>query len=222
MAASAVSNCSHPSCQERLDQAQIIFYIIGQLNDRLEWCAARQKNLALANSITRGLYDEISRLSWRIPLDPLSPLEQEQVNRLLCDVKKLVWYDRCIQELEPFTPHDCPDYRQAVVILRMLRQGLERFGEQMQSFQCVHESRLSQAKTVQAALSLVLPTGFDQVTRREIEAQGVTPHEAWCVDFAYSNSTFDFAKLDSTDLKDYFLNNWEKDPIALRPFRRGS
>lgn len=75
-----------------------------------------------------GLYDEMDKLAKKVPNEPVTNLQLRILNSFINKAKHLLSGDTIIDEIEVFVAAgDNPEYRDAVTVLRQIRQGLERF-----------------------------------------------------------------------------------------------
>jgi hypothetical protein len=81
----------------------------------------------LVSEVT-GLYDEMDKLAKKAPNEPVTKLQLKILNSFIRKAKQLLSGDIIIDEVEVFVAAgDDPEYRDAVTVLRQIRQGLERF-----------------------------------------------------------------------------------------------
>jgi hypothetical protein len=75
-----------------------------------------------------GLYEEMDKLARKAPNEPITTLQLKILNSFIKKAKYLLSGDTIIDEVEAFVAAgDNPEYRDAVTVLRQIRQGLERF-----------------------------------------------------------------------------------------------
>ena len=75
-----------------------------------------------------GLYDEVDKLVRILPKEPITPLQLKITNDLLRKAKSLLSGDTGIDQVEMFAGEvGMPEYRDVIIVLRQIRQGLERF-----------------------------------------------------------------------------------------------
>ncbi len=96
--------------------------------------ARRKENIKLRirweqiSSELDGLYKEIDKLYRKAADEQVSTLTVENVNVLIKDTKEIITGDPYIDRIKAFVPAgDNPEYRDVIIILRQLRQGLDRF-----------------------------------------------------------------------------------------------
>lgn len=88
---------------------------------------AKQAYDMLFSEVT-GLYDEMDKLARKAPNEPVTTLQLKILNNFIKKAKHLLSGDTIIDEVEVFVAAgDNPEYRDAVTVLRQIRQGLERF-----------------------------------------------------------------------------------------------
>jgi len=96
---------------------------------------------------------------------------------------------------------DNPQHRDAVVVLRQVRQGLARFRQKLEPLIKQLKGHLINAKGIEKALELYL-NGHDLVTGKSLKGYGTSVSDFWInTDYPYD---FDFSKLDKINLTDYF------------------
>jgi hypothetical protein len=80
------------------------------------------------------LYEEMDKLAKKAPSAPVSDLALKRVNLAVADARSLMAkHDRYIAEIEPFVPAgENPEVRDAVLILREIKQGLLRVNDKLQ------------------------------------------------------------------------------------------
>jgi hypothetical protein len=91
-----------------------------QIKTRIKW--------EQISSELHGLYEEIDKIYKKAPEEPISDLTVENVNNLIKDTKEIIKDDPYIDRVKEFVPAgDNPEYRDVIIVLRQLRQGLNRF-----------------------------------------------------------------------------------------------
>jgi hypothetical protein len=174
---------------------------VAVLERRLNDCRHNQRDqLTLLDSVSHGLYDEIDKLAKKAPAEPVTDLALEQINDVIRETKQLVQSDPYIRRLNEFVAAgDNPQHRDAVIVLRRIRQGLERFGRQLDSLIGLLGTRLDDAKAISVAIRLNLD-GEEVVDENELKQYGVTVSSEWLS----GDDEFSFARLDVTDIHEYF------------------
>lgn len=75
-----------------------------------------------------GLYMEIDKIYKKAPEEQISDLTVKNVNQLIKDTKDTIQGDPYIDRVKEFFPAgDNPEYRDVIIVLKQLRQGLDRF-----------------------------------------------------------------------------------------------
>lgn len=191
--------------QERLRKRQLaqIEEAMPKLETRIVETERKQKRVALLDSVSLGLYEEIDKLSRKSPGEPLTELAVSQANDLIGETKELLSDDAYIQRLNQFVPAgDNPQHRDAVVVLRQIRQGLERAYQDLDALLKVLKSRVTEARVAGVALELALEDL--EATDRNLLANGVVLSNDWMTYGAGSSRVFSFGRLDRTDICEYF------------------
>jgi hypothetical protein len=189
--------------KNRTEQLAKIQDIIILLEPRLSKVAGSQRNqLKLLESVSLGLYSEIDKLSKKAPAELVTDLVLSQMNEVIKDTKELVIDDPYVQRLQAFVAAgDNPQHRDAVVMMRQVRQGLDRFKQQLDPLINKLENLLSDARCIEKALQLYLK-GNSSISRGELKEYGVAVSSSWITDDLLA--IFDFRKLDRIDLVAYF------------------
>jgi hypothetical protein len=153
--------------------------------------------------VSLGLYEEIDKLSKKAPAEPITDLVLNQINDIIRETKQLAETDPYVQRLNEFVPAgDNPQHRDAVVVLRQVRQGLERFRKELDSILELLGARITEAKGIHLALRLHLEDN-GIVEKKELEEYGVSISQPWMTG-SWPNEYFDFNRLDDIDIPTYF------------------
>jgi len=189
--------------QTRTEQLTEIQNIITLIEPRLQKATGLQRNqLKLLESVSLGLYDEIDKLSKKAPAETVTDLFLTQMNEVIRETKELVTDDSYVQRLQEFVPAgDNPENRDAVVVMRQVRQGLARFRHQFDPLAKQLKAHLMDAKGIEKALQLCLE-GSDFISEKELKGYNVEVSNSLLTD-GYPRS-FDFSKLDAIDIDAYF------------------
>ncbi len=176
---------------------------IAVLERRLHDSRHNQRDqLILLDSVSHGLYDEIDKLAKKAPAEPVTDLALEQINDVIRGTKQLIEADPYIQRLTEFVPAgDNPQHRDAVIVLRQIRQGLERFGKQLTSLIDLLSFRLRDARGIQVAIQLNLE-GNKEVLRETLKEYGVDVSSDWL--HGEFPESANFTRLDKTNIPEYF------------------
>ncbi len=163
----------------------------------------RDQTLDLLQSVSAGLYEEIDKLAKKSPVDQISSLVLGQVNDVIRESKELAADDPFMKRYAEFVAAgDNPEHRDVVVVLRQIRQGLDRFAEALPSTREQADELLSDAYGIQMALQ-IFQEGDEEVTLSHLEANDVSISDHWKTG-SYGNFVFDFDVLDRTDILNYF------------------
>lgn len=189
--------------QTREEQFVHIRNIIAELEPQLRKATGYQKDqLRLLKSVSIGLYDEIDKLSKKAPAEPVTDLVLAQMNEVIREAKELIEADPYVQRLQEFTPSgNNPQHRDAVVIMRQLRQGLERFHQPLDLQAKQLRVHLTNATCIELALQLYL-AGNPSVTEEDLKAYDVKIPKTWLT--GIPAKFFDFGKLDKINIATHF------------------
>ena len=185
---------------EQLDQLK---EVADNLNSLLKLSKQNQKKLTLLDSVSEGLYEEVDKLAKKAPAEPLTDLALEQVNDVIRETKQLIAADSYVQRLKEFVAAgDNPQHRDAVVVLRQIRQGLDRYRDELELKINKLNSYIQDVSGIQVAIEIYLEHG-GSVEKDDLKANGVKVSSDWLVG-DYPEESFNFDKLDRIDLKEYF------------------
>ena len=96
---------------------------------------AEKHNYETVDSVLHGLYDEIDKLCKKAPAEPATDLAVEEINRVIGAVKELLQGDPFIANIKPFVPAgENPELRDALMVLRLLMQGMRRHSETFRGY----------------------------------------------------------------------------------------
>ncbi len=145
---------------KRREQLEQVRDIAADLKRRLQASYTDSKRLTLLQSVAIGLYEEGDKLSKKAPAETASDLMLEQVNDIIRETKELLQEDVYVQRLKEFVPAgNNPQLRDVVVVLRQLRQGMERASTDASGFQRRAKHLADEAQVVTTALELHLKIG---------------------------------------------------------------
>ncbi|WP_110513752.1 hypothetical protein [Herpetosiphon llansteffanensis] len=192
------NNQLHDAIVAKLEEIENIILI---LKDKLkEYRKDKIKELKLLQSVSLGLYDEIDKLSKKAPAEPVTDLVLEQMNDVIRETKLLLVDDIYIQRIKEFIPAgDNPQHRDAVVVLRQIRQGLDRLNTQLDDIGNNIKLKISEAGLIQYALECAME-GDDL---NEYTVMKFHNNDNWMI--GRSQKEFNLDKLDKMDIKEYFL-----------------
>ncbi|HEY0377088.1 MAG TPA: hypothetical protein VGC87_09030 [Pyrinomonadaceae bacterium] len=114
--------------QRRLEEEQQELAEQQEREEELRQGLRVKQAYAMLFSEVTGLYDEMDKLAKKAPNEPVTNLQLKILNSFIKKAKRLLSGDTIINEVEVFVAAgDNPEYRDAVTVLRQIRQGLERF-----------------------------------------------------------------------------------------------
>ena len=188
--------------QRRAEQLSQIAETIVSIEARQQELSSRQRQLALLESVSLGLYDEVDKLTKKAPAETITDLALEQVNDVIRETKELLKQDVYIQRLKEFIPAgDNPQHRDVVVVLRQVRQGLDRFRKYINPLSDFLQARLDEARAIQVAVNLSL-VGKVSIQQSDFSDYNVHAPLTWMND--KFPQQFNFDKLDNISILDYF------------------
>jgi hypothetical protein len=158
--------------------------------------------LSLLESVSLGLYEEVDKLSKKSPGMPITDLVLSQLNDIIRETKQLANDDPYVKRLNEFvSAGDNPEQRDAVVMLRQVRQGLERHKQQLSSLISKLKGRLNKAKAIDFALRILLEENVN-IEKNKLEKYGHHLDDLWFTDeYPYY---FNSRRLDAIDFSSYF------------------
>jgi hypothetical protein len=75
-----------------------------------------------------GIYFELDKIYKKAPEEQISALTVDIVNQVISDAKEVIDNDPYIDRVKQFVPAgDNPEYRDVIMVLKQVRQGLDRF-----------------------------------------------------------------------------------------------
>ncbi|PZO44474.1 MAG: hypothetical protein DCF19_01605 [Pseudanabaena frigida] len=204
----SLSNESTQLRQKRTEQLEQISNIIATLEPLLRNASGYQKNqLKLLDSVSLGLYEEIDKLSKKAPAEPVTDLVLTQMNEVIRETKELIKQDTYVQRLKEFiSAGDNTQHRDAVVVMRQVRQGLDRFRAELYPLIERVKFKLDDAKGIEIAIQIYLE-GRLNVTKADLDDHNGNLSSHWYNDrsaFITDDSEFNFVKLDKINIADYF------------------
>jgi len=188
---------------EKLNQVrEVIATSEAQLRDEYK---EKLDKLSLLESVSLGLYEEVDKLSKKSPVERITDLVLTQLNDIIRETKQLVDDDPYIKRLNEFvSAGDNPEQRDAVVMLRQVRQGLERYRQRLIPLASKLRGLIKEAKAIEIALQTVLSEART-MKKDEFVKYGVNLDTIWFDDdYPYY---FNLTKLDATDIPSYFAED---------------
>lgn len=161
--------------------------------------------LSLLESVSHGLYEEVDKLSKKSPGMPITDLVLTQLNDIIKETKQLAKDDPYVKRLNEFvSAGDNPEQRDAVVMLRQVRQGLERYKQQLNPLISKLKGRLNEAKAIEIALRALLEENV-HMKKDEFSKHGAHLDSIWFNDeYPYY---FNSRRLDAIDIPSYFAED---------------
>lgn len=187
--------------QEQLNHISII---VESLDSKLQTSKRTYlEKLTLLESVSLGLYEELDKLCKKAPAEKLTDLILANLNDIIKETKELAEEDPYIQRLTVFVAAgDNPEQRDALVVLRQIRQGLERHRKKLELERSETRELLAEAKCIQIAL-IRLIEGDKDLQKSDLSRYGIRlVPEKWFYD-AYPNA-FDYQLLAKIDIPTYF------------------
>ena len=185
----------------RNNQLEQLAIVIAALAAKSAELKKAQEKLDLLESVSLGLYEEIDKLAKKAGAEEVTALVLEQVNDVIREARELVLDDPYIKRYHEFVPAgNNPQHRDVVLVLRQIRQGLERFAADVSAKRSRTTELLADARGVRVAVSFAVQ-GTDVVSKEDLAHNEVEVQPRWMVGYpAY----FSFQVLDRTDLLSYF------------------
>jgi DNA repair exonuclease SbcCD ATPase subunit len=192
--------------ERRNSQLGELVQVVETLTKKLNDLRQKKQKADLLQSVSLGLYDELDKLAKRAGADEVTDLALEQANDFIRDARMLMAEDPYVQRYKEFVPAgNNPQHRDVVVVMRQLRQGLERFDTNVTSLQTRWKESLEDAKGVRMAVELFLGD-YEPVSKAELKEQEVAVKDRWLIGERYDDdeTLFSFEVLDRTDIPTYF------------------
>jgi hypothetical protein len=191
--------------ERRKSQLVALDQVIEALTKKLADLHQKKQKVELLQSVSLGLYDEMDKMAKKAGADQVTDLALEQVNDFIRDAKDLMAEDAYVQRYKEFVPAgDNPEYRDVVVVMRQLRQGLERLDTNVSSLQARWNERLADAKGVRVAVQLIME-GHEAISESDLKEYEVAAKDRWFIKGdEFEEPVFSFEAMDRTDIPTYF------------------
>src|ERR1035437_5893272 len=122
--------------ERRKGQLAELVQVVETLTKKLNDLRQMKQKADLLQSVSLGLYDEMDKLAKKAGADEVTDLALEQANDFIRDARMLMAEDPYVQRCKEFVPAgNNPQHRDVVVVMRQLRQGVERFDTNVTSLQ---------------------------------------------------------------------------------------
>jgi len=189
--------------ERRAKQLEDITPIVEALKECLAKLMVMRAQHKLLSSVSLGLYEEVDKLSKKAPAEPVTDLVLSQVNDVIREIKGLVKDDPYVQRLEEFVPAgNNQEQRDFVVVLRQLRQGLQRFEDTITPRIDEFATKLKEAATIKLALQ-VFQEGKKKISPYDVDEFGFGHSNVWFIGYS-GDQDFDWNRLDRIDFNTYF------------------
>lgn len=191
--------------EHRQGQLSALDQAIEILTNKLREFREKEQKVELLQRVSLGLYEEMDKLAKIAGADQVTDLALEQINDFIHDAKNLMADDPYVQKYKEFVPAgDNPEYRDVVVVIRQLRQGLERLETSLKSVETRLHEVSQDAKAVRVVVQLLLE-GNDEISREDLKEHEVTAKDRWFVQNEdFEEPIFSVDVLDRTDFSKYF------------------
>jgi hypothetical protein len=163
---------------------------------------AETSELSALESVSVGLYEELDKFTKKAPAEPVTEFVLNQLNDIVRETKKMAVGDPHIQKLTEFVAAgDNPQQRDALVLLRQSRQGLERHAGTIKRRISVLNNDLRELALLENAVRVFLNDG-SSIKKSDLEFSLRDAYPDWF--YAGFTHEFNFERFDSTDLFAYF------------------
>jgi DNA repair exonuclease SbcCD ATPase subunit len=187
----------------QLEQAQAA---VQELEQRLQTERNSARTYADLTSHLDGFYEEIDKLAKGKTMLEATDLVVETANNIVRDAKSIIVADAYMERVKEFVPAgNNPVYPDVLVTLRTVRQALSRFGEGRTGHEKRLLHKLSEVRTVVAALECSVE-GTDWPSKEDLEDKldTGTASADWLFQGNDGEEYFDFDRLDRRKLDKYF------------------
>lgn len=167
--------------------------------------SAELQELHALDGLSKALYEEMGKIGQQRPAEVVRDAALEPLNDAIQQATRLLAGYPALRRIKPYTLlMGNPPYCDAVLTLRLIRQGLEQRLGESGSLHSKIQAKLIQARMVRAVLDICVNVHKEPVFRKEVEDRGVETHADWFHNYQYTHSRFNFAKLDSTSIPLFF------------------
>lgn len=189
--------------QARIEKLSQIQRIKETLQSQLTTSSAERQAVYELESVALGLYEELDKLTKKSPAESVTDFVLSQLNDVIRETKKLARSDDYVQKLnEIVAAGDNPEQRDALVMLRQARQGLDRYKMRLEGRSKKSARQLNEAQLIERALQNYLADG----PTIQKKSSDISNSDWFSSDYPHD---FDFRRLDSTDIPSYFLTSSE-------------
>lgn len=200
--------------KRRNEQLSEALEALHMLKENLRGTNAAIKECDALSSHSKGFYEEINKLAKGKLLIPVTDLAVTQANDIIQDAKTIVRKDVHLDRIRQFVPAgDNPVYPDVVVVIRSVRDSVERFEEELAKKRDAIRAQTEKARTLIGALEYFLDEDTEEAedeNRNYPSKSAIEPYvEGRITDSCFSKFTdsydkyFDFDRLDRQTLKEY-------------------
>lgn len=194
--------------RQREDKLAVVKSIRENLGDRIRKSLGEDtRRLDLLESVAKGLYEEVDKLTKKTPGTPVTDLVVEQVNDVLQETRTLVPSDPFVQKLKDFVPAgDNPEHRDVTVVLKQVLNGMVRFRGQISTTVAMCRVLIKEADIIGAAIEFYLE-GDGAVSAEELGINPFGTKEEPRIGAWFGRgypSLFDFERLDRMSVEEHF------------------
>lgn len=203
----------------RSRQMEVAKASIGRLQQALRDVRSLSARREMLSSHVEGFYQEIDKLTKGKALLEVTPLMVDQANDIIRDAKQIVAGDTYLDRIKEFVPAgDNPVYPDVLVVVRGVRQSLERGAGELTRLRSRIVDRLTKGKTIAAALELCFELGEDEALPSKDEITEKLDRAAIDSSLLYEaedgEEYFDFEALDRLNLDQYLSEVVEEDDVS--------
>jgi hypothetical protein len=189
---------------------------IGILQASLQRVKTHERERKALEHHASGFYTEIDKLTKSKALLEVTPLMLDEVNEIIRNTKRLVEGDPHLDRIKEFVPAgNNPIYADVLVILRGVRQSLERGEETLRARERHIANVILRAETTVAALDCFIEADDPDavVTKEDVQAK-IDPLADACFwwDEESNGDYFDFDELDRRDNANLFSESTAAEP----------
>jgi len=183
------------SLEEKYNQiTKITEYLKKDFDEFIE----KGKMFNILDSVSEGLYEELDKLSKKSPIEPVTNLIVDEVNEVIKGIKDIIKNDLFIERLKQFVAAgDNPETRDVLIILKNVRQGINRYEPELKSLKNKLTERKHEARLIWDCLSSFLEAD-EELSIDEADFGKEFP--SWFNHLRY----FNFEKLAKTDIFSHF------------------
>jgi hypothetical protein len=194
------------TANRRRQQLETAKSIANRIDERIQKARGNTRRYEALRSQLDGYYEEIDKLAKGKTMLEVTDLVVEQTNDIIRDAKAIIEGDTYLDRIKEFVPAgNNPVYPDVLLTLRTVQQALLRYGSGMDNREKELSKTLQECRTVVAALECNLD-GDKYALKENVKArlESGAPAANWFWEDEYTNSIFDFERLDRRNLEEYF------------------